>query len=369
MRVVLLPGIWPPDVGGPATHGPELARFLAGRGHAVRVVTMGDGPPAERPCPVETISRRRAFPIRYPHLALAGTRAARRADVVYASATYAAAAAASATARRPLVAKLVSDPAFERARRYGLFEGTLEEFQERGRAPIEALKRGRTQALRRARSIIVPSEYLAAFARRWKLDRDRIVVIPNPVPAGEAPEPEPLAPNTFVFAGRLTRQKALGTALEAIERVPRARLLVIGDGEERTELERRARSLGLNGRVAFRGSRPRAEVLAALAGAHAAILSSDWENHPHAAVEALAVGTPVVATAVGGVPELVHDGVNGLLVAPGQPEALAAAMGRLVDEPGLRERLASAAGDSLAGLDAASVYGRIETLLELAVRS
>ena len=55
MRIAVLPGIWPPDVGGPATHGPELARFLVGRGHAVQVVTMASAPPTERPCPVTTI--------------------------------------------------------------------------------------------------------------------------------------------------------------------------------------------------------------------------------------------------------------------------------------------------------------------------
>ena len=60
------------------------------------------------------------------------TRAARAADVVYASSTYAAAAVASVGSRRPLVVKLVSDPAYERARRWGLFDGTLEDFQHAG---------------------------------------------------------------------------------------------------------------------------------------------------------------------------------------------------------------------------------------------
>ena len=58
MRIVFLTGIWPPDVGGPATHGPDLARFLSERGHRVRVVTMGDGEPADRSCVVEVVSRR-----------------------------------------------------------------------------------------------------------------------------------------------------------------------------------------------------------------------------------------------------------------------------------------------------------------------
>lgn len=362
MHILLLPGIWPPDVGGPATHGPDFARFLVARGHGVRVVTMADGPPTERPCPVETVSRRYPFPVRYSLLALRGTAAGRRADVIYASATYAAAAAASAASRTPLVAKLVSDPAYERAYRYNLFRGTLEDFQDAPGAHLAALRRARTLALARARTIVVPSAYLAGLARRFVPDPARVLVVPNPAPdvaaRGVAPEP-----NTFVYAGRLTHQKALGVAIEAVGRVPGARLVVIGDGPERTALERRAREVGLNGRISFRGAQPRDEVLAALGGAWAAVLSSDWENLPHAAVEALAVGTPVVATSVGGVPEVVRDGVNGLLVPPGSPEAFAAALGRLVDDAALRNRLAGAAAASVAELSRDRVYGELERLL------
>jgi glycosyltransferase involved in cell wall biosynthesis len=362
MRIVLLPGIWPPDVGGPATHGPDLVRFLAGRGHGVRVVTMGDGPPSDRPCPVETISRSRPFPVRYGLVASRAARAARSADVVYASATYAAAAAASVVARRPLVAKLVSDPAYERARRYGLFSGTLEEFQSASSRGVSALKTARTLALRRARRLVVPSEYLAEIARGWELDAGRIEVVPNPAPppADVTVEPER---GRFVFAGRLTAQKALGTAIDALAELPDARLALVGDGPERAELERRARATGLNGRVSFEGAKPRGEVLEALAGAWALVLPSAWENLPHAAVEALAVGTPVLATAVGGVPEVVHDGVNGLLVPPGRPDELAAAIRRLLDEPGLRERLAAASRESVAHLSRDRVYGRLEAIL------
>src|SRR4051812_1009490 len=213
MRIALLPGIWPPDVGGPATHGPDLARFLVERGHEARVVTMGDGEPTELPCPVETVSRTHRFPIRYSLVAVRGAQAARWANGVYTSATYAAAAAAATAARRPLVVKLVSDPAYERARRFGLASGTLEEFQSARGAGVSALKHARTATLRAARTIVVPSRYLAEIARGWGLDSSRIVVVPNAAP--EVPELDgQMEPATFVFAGRLTRQKALGTALE-----------------------------------------------------------------------------------------------------------------------------------------------------------
>jgi glycosyltransferase involved in cell wall biosynthesis len=358
MRCLLLTGIWPPDVGGPATHGPDFARFLRDRGHAVEVVTMSDAEPAERPVPVHAVSRGRPFVVRYPQVAAVGARLARRADVVYATATYAAAAAAAGAARRPLVAKLVSDPAYERARRYGLFAGTLEEFQPAGGVPVEALKRLRTASLRRARRVVVPSRYLAGLAGRWGLDPARLEVLPNPAPPPADVEPADLAPGTFVFVGRLTEQKALPVLLDAVDRVDGARLLVVGDGPERERLESRA-----SDRVRFAGSLPREAALARLAGARASVLSSAWENLPHAAVESLSVGTPVVSTSVGGVPEVVFDGGNGLLVPPNDPDALADALRRVLTDDGLHARLAASARASVAALGRDAVYERLERIL------
>jgi glycosyltransferase involved in cell wall biosynthesis len=363
MRIVFLTGIWPPDVGGPATHGPDFAAFLRDRGHDVRVVTMGDEPPTERPVPVESIARGRPFVVRYPQVAAAGFRLARRADVVYATATYAAAAAAAGAARRPLVAKLVSDPAYERARRYGLFSGSLEAFQGDRSPRVLPLKRLRTTSLRRARRLVVPSRYLAEIAGTWGLDRSRIEVLTNPAPPPVAVEPMPLEPGTFVFVGRLTEQKALPVALAAVAEVQGARLTLVGDGPERESLERRTVELGLGERVRFLGSLSRGEALRYLAGARAAVLSSAWENLPHAAVEALAVGTPVVSTAVGGVPEVVHDGVNGLLVPPNDVTALAAALSSILADDELRSRLAAGAQPSVAAIGRDTIYERLERIL------
>jgi glycosyltransferase involved in cell wall biosynthesis len=368
MRIAFLTGIWPPDVGGPATHGPDFSRFLVGRGHRVHVVTMGDGEPAERPCEVEVVSRHLPFPVRYGAVAIRGARAARRADVLYVSATYAAAAVAGAIARRPLVAKLVSDPAYERAQRYGLFSGSLEEFQHGRSRPVRLLKALRTLSLRRAVTIVVPSSYLAEIAAGWGLDRKRIHVLTNPAPPPREIAAETLEHGTFVFVGRLTRQKALVTAIEAVARVPEARLLLVGDGPERSALERAASESAAPERIRFLGARSRDDSLRIVAGACAALLSSDWENLPHSAVEALSVGVPVVSTAVGGVPEVVKDGENGLLVPPGRPEELAAALRRVLDEPGLRERLAAGAKPSVEAISSDAIYSRLEKLLAEAAR-
>jgi glycosyltransferase involved in cell wall biosynthesis len=324
---------------------------------------MADGEVTDRPCPVETVLRSQPFVVRYPLVAVKGARLARRADVVYATATYAAAAAAATAARRPLVAKLVSDPAYERARRYGLADGSLEAFQRSRSLRTAPLKRLRTLALRRARRLVVPSRYLAEIAMRWGIDAGRVQVLVNPAPPPASVQPAPLAPGTFVFVGRLTEQKALPVLLDALRAVPAAKVELVGDGPDRATLEERVGVLGLGGRVTFTGALPRAEVLSHLAAARAAVLPSAWENLPHAAVEALAVGTPVVATAVGGVPEVVHDGQNGILVPPNDPAPLADALRSVLEDDALRERLAAGAVPSVEAIGRDAVYERLESVL------
>jgi glycosyltransferase involved in cell wall biosynthesis len=101
-------------------------------------------------------------------------------------------------------------------------------------------------------------------------------------------------------------------------------------------------------------------VLRLFRAADASLLASAWENFPHTVVEALAVGAPVIATAVGGVPEVVRDGENGLLVPPGDPVALAEAIRRFFGDEELRRRLAAAAAPSVVGYTEEAVFTRIE---------
>jgi len=94
------------------------------------------------------------------------------------------------------------------------------------------------------------------------------------------------------------------------------------------------------------------------------VLSSAWENFPHTVVEALAVGCPVIATTVGGVPEVVRDRENGLLVAPGDVDALADAISRFFSDDELRALLTAAAPASVAGYTEETVFSAIEAELE-----
>lgn len=354
MRVLIVSGIWPPDVGGPASHAPAFADFLAERGHAVEVVTTAAAPPEPRDHPVGWVDRAAPPGVLHARVVRLVAARARAADVVYATSMSTRSALGAALARTPLVLKLAGDVAYERARRRGLFGGDLSQFQEAKGLRLAALARARTAAVARARTVVVPSEFLARIVTAWGIGG--VEVVPNPAPRlPELPPREPRAAPTLAFAGRLTAAKSLEVAFRALEQVPEATLLVVGDGEERARLERIAGE-----RVRFLGALPREQVLRVLRDADGVLLPSRWENFPHVLVEALAVGTPVVATRVGGVPEIVEDGVNGVLVEPEDPAALAAGIRTLLAE---RERLAAAAAPSVERFAPEAVYGRLERLL------
>lgn len=371
MKVLIVSGIWPPDVGGPASHAPELASFLRARGHEVEVVTTADAPPAPEAYRVRHVSRRLPPGLRHAAVAALVARGARSADVVYGTSMAGRASLGSLLGRTPLVVKLVADPAYERARRQGLFTGSLAEFQgtpARGRTAL--LRRVRDLAVRRAAHVVCPSAFLKELAVGWGIPPERVTVLPNPAPdvPDDLPARVPRERPLLAFAGRINRQKALEVALEAVARVPQVELALAGDGPERAQLERRAAELGLDGRVRFVGPLDRRGVLELFRGADASILSSAWENFPHTVVEALAVGTPVLATAVGGVTEVVRDGENGLLVPAGDVDALTAAIERFLGDPELQARLRANAAPSVEPLAREHVYGRLERILEEAAR-
>jgi glycosyltransferase involved in cell wall biosynthesis len=369
--VLVVSGIWPPDVGGPASHAPDVARFLVGRTHEVEVVTTATAPPAPQPYPVHWASRCLPKGVLHVRTAALVRSRAHRADVVYTTGMFGRSAAGALVARRPYVVKLTADPAFERARRRGLVAGDVEDFQRaRGGAAVAVLRRARDFELRRAAHVLCPSSYLRELVLSWGVAGERASVLPNPAPeVPDLPPREELKRNlglngaTLAFAGRLTAQKSLDRALEAVAAADGIRLVIAGDGPDRAPLEHQARELGIADRVSFLGPQPRERIVELFRAADATILSSSWENFPHTVVEALAVGTPVLAMESGGVGEVVQDGVNGLVVAPGDTAGLGEAVRRYFADTELRERLRSRAADSVAEFAPGRILSRLEDVL------
>lgn len=203
--------------------------------------------------------------------------------------------------------------------------------------------------LRRAHRVVAVSRWGAETLRsRGYLPPTRpIAVVPNGV--GEewfAPPPPSARPHpTFLCVGRVEPAKGWDIVLEALARnadLADARVAFAGTGPDDGALERRIGELGLGERAERLGRLDPSTLRERLGASTALVLPSRRENYPLVLLEAMAMGIPVVAAAVGGVPELLENGRNGLLVAPDDPSALGAALLRLRRDSALRDRLREA---------------------------
>ncbi|MGA9761395.1 MAG: glycosyltransferase family 4 protein [Gaiellaceae bacterium] len=185
------------------------------------------------------------------------------------------------------------------------------------------------------------TERAAGLAMRTCSDA-RTTVIKNAVELKEARTDPKAMPPLVLSVGRLKAPKDFSTLVRAMASLPSGscRLRIAGGGPELAALSEEIGRLRLDGVVELLGDRDDIDEL--LRQSQLFVLSSRSEGMPMSVLEAMASGVPVVASAVGGIPELVVDGETGLLVEPGDPQGLAAAISRLLEDGELRQRFAAA---------------------------
>lgn len=186
--------------------------------------------------------------------------------------------------------------------------------------------------------LLCPSRFLAGRMRAAGVYPDRLRVISNPVDA-LAFSAQTAAGTGVVVAGRLARNKGVDLVVQAVGRLPGARLHVAGEGPEREALERLAAELA-PGRVVFHGRLPKPALSDLLRASAVAVVPSRWqENQPLSVLEAQAVGLPVVVSDLGGLPELVQDGVDGRVFASEDVDDLARVLDQLLSDAGVARAL------------------------------
>jgi glycosyltransferase involved in cell wall biosynthesis len=151
----------------------------------------------------------------------------------------------------------------------------------------------------------------------------------------------------LLTVARLTPWKGIDMLIDALAHTPDVTLIVAGDGPQKAALEARAVERGVGGRVVFAGKVPHDHIAVFMRAADYLVLYSGYEGLSHTLLEALYVGTPVIASARGGNPEIVQDSVNGLLVKHPDTDALIAALQRALAD-GVQTRLAGGTGHGLA---------------------
>ena len=226
---------------------------------------------------------------------------------------------------------------------------------------------------RRSAAVLTLTPRLARLLGDRGVDPDRIHVVPSGVLpalfAADHPDPFPhVGRPRVVFVGRLAPQKGVETLVRAAAqlRTPNAQVVVVGDGPNRAGIEKEIERLGLRGCVHVTGFVPHGQVPAVLGHADVFVMPSIYEELGSALVEAQWAGVPTVATRVGGIPDVVEDGVTGVLVAPRDPAALARAIDGLLSDPHRARTLARRGQAAAARYDwtrlGAQVLGVYETV-------
>ncbi len=336
MNILLHCVYYPPEVGGLESHVHQLARGLVARGHMVRVVTSRSLPGAAREEVMEGVQVARTwFPMRNPpgwvlHSlgSLGLTRKwARWADVIHAQAfaSIPPCGVAAKASGRPFVATLHTSHFLVRATRphWRPLLGRLVAWPDHVLAA--------SSEIARVGEDLAPGHRVEALTNG--VDTERFRPVPPLLKEDEVK-------GSILLPRRLFKKNGVEFAVRAmpriLESVPHARLLVVGEGPERLRMESLAQELQVTERIRFLGSRPHEEMPGLLCSGEIALLPSLVEATSVAALEAMACERPVVATRVGGLPEIVDESV-GTLVPPGDPEGLARGVVELLQRPDLAQ--------------------------------
>lgn len=360
-NICLITGIFPPDIGGPATYVSRLAASLHAQGQAVSVVTLGEDAPALL-FPVRRVSRKLSLPVRLLRLFFMLLRHGRRARVWYLNGLELPAILAGKLLRKRLVMKIVGDHAWERAMNQGVTTDSIDEFQRNKQHwKVELHKWLRGWQARQVNAIITPSRYLKTLVQGWGVPQEGIHVIYNAVEEMPPNLPDRQAirqrfgisnkDSLIITVGRLVKWKGIAELIQAVASFDETvNLLILGDGPEKKRLTEIAEAFNVTHRVIFGGKAERDMTLAAMQAADAFVLNTHYEGFSHVLLEAMAVGTPVITTNVCGNPELVTHEQNGLLVAPGDLEGLRAAIQRVLTQPAFRQSLIDASRETIHNL-------------------
>jgi len=213
---------------------------------------------------------------------------------------------------------------------------------------VSSTNRKRVQAVfGQARGVIVLGSQSQRFVEdELGVGRDRIFVVPNGVPGpSEVPKRDPSASPTIAFAGELSDRKGVPELIVAAAQVStdHAFRLRLAGGGDLTETQQQIDELDLSSTVELLGILNQEELNALLSESNIFVLPSHREGLPLALLEAMAHGCAVISTPVGNIGDLIDEGNDGLLVAPGSPEDLASAMSRLLDDPQLLRSLSTGA--------------------------
>lgn len=343
MKVLVATGVYPPEIGGPATYSRLLEGGLPMSGIDVEVV------------PFRLVSK---YPklirhvVYWYHL----MKRARSSDIIYAMDPMSVGVPAFLAAfvlRKKFLLKVVGDYAWEQARQRFGFQGTVEEFQSASVHPIARVFRVVERFIAsRAVRVVVPSQYLSRIVHEWGVSHESITVIYNGVSVGDVGVKETIRGvlhfegKLIISVGRLVPWKGFDILIKVFAKLKKKtkdiKLFIVGSGPDLESLESLVEKEGVQDSVIFAGAVDHDALLRYIKASDIFVLNTSYEGLSHLVLETLAVGVPVITTHVGGNPEVITDNVNGFLVKPNDMSALQSRMTTLLEKSDVYQRIQSA---------------------------
>lgn len=338
MRLLIATGLYPPEIGGPATYTKLFEDRLPRCGIDVSVLPFS----VVRHLP--RIVRHIAYTWKLGQLA-------RTADCILVQDTVSTgvpAAIVSRILRKKLVVRVPGDYAWEQGtQRFGVRD-SLDDFQNKSYGLRVALMRAMQRfTVKSAMRIIAPSNYLARIVSGWLKSELQIGVVYNGVDIVQVRLEQVQHKsiddvNLIVTSGRLVPWKGMSELIDIVAKSS-WKLVILGDGPEKENLKGKIKNLKAEEKVQLLGQVSHDDAQTWFARAAVFVLNSRYEGLSHTLLEAMAAGAPVLATNVGGNPEVIEDNVDGLLYEVGNTAALERSLSLLLQDASLRERLGSAA--------------------------
>lgn len=329
-KILITTGIFPPDIGGPASYSKLLAVKLGADATVLTyssVWNFKDG--GDQSYKIIRVWNKWPKGIKHLIFGIKLLGLVRKCDTVYALNVWSAgfpSLIASKIFRKKFIIRIAGDYAWEIGAGNGRVNLLIDDFQKaKKNGWVGLLYKLQGWICRRADTIIVPSKYLAGIVKDWGVPALKTKVIYNGVDFGrsdlskeEARNKIGIHGNIILSVGRFVPWKGFRMLIKIMPNLLElnqfVRLVIVGDGPDKKNLESMIKNLGLDKRVFLVGKKSKDELAVYLSSADMFILNSGYEGFSHQILEAMVVGVPVIATAVGGNKEVIKQGENGFLV-------------------------------------------------------
>jgi glycosyltransferase involved in cell wall biosynthesis len=360
-RILLATGIFPPDIGGPAAMLEALALGFARYGYAVTIITYSDmqteSNAADNVFKLIRILRRTRF--HYLEYFFKLCLSSFKSDLIYVTETYSVGFFVCFLKKffhKKYILRFVGDSAWESSMQNGWIKDDPKEFiVKKYSAEIERLKERRKMILLNADRVIVVSDFLKSLAISIGVSPEKITLIYNSVDfikiSGEIEKKSVLIKKLFpadakllLTVCRLVKWKGIDSLVRVFSGLlgqgKDIYLLIAGDGPERENLFNLVEKLKISQRVKFLGAISKNDVFSYMLSADLFILNSQYEGFSHTLLEAMSCGLPIIASRVGGNPELIENEKTGLLFTYNSQEEIEKCISRIFSDRILAENFA-----------------------------